>query len=303
MSNVHGFRDVERGQNRGGGGNGGNARPGGSLPLFTSNLNPAGDPRQESFGDMIKYVCCPSLTIYSFMFAITVIDIVIFLAELFYGGVNTQGAFLEAKVSTLDAFGAKNPYKIRYDYQVWRFLLPIFLHANFSHIFYNCVSQLIFGVPLESKCGIRTIILIYFISGIGGNIFSCLLTDGLSVGASTAVFGLLGSQLAFIIVNWKALDYPGSGRDKYLLITILLILFNFLFGSQNDNVDNWGHVGGLIVGIFIGLALIDVGPVENRNEAYERTIKRIGFITVGVFYALGLIIFFAARNPYPVIRL
>jgi membrane associated rhomboid family serine protease len=121
----------------------------------------------------------------------------------------------------------------------------------------------------------------------------------LSVGASTSVFGILGSQLAFIIVNWKALDYPGSGRDKYLLVTVIIIVLNFLFGISNAHVDILGHLGGLIVGIMIGLALIDAGPVDRRNQQYERLVKRIGYGCLVAYFGVGFLLFFTVRDPKP----
>ena len=54
---------------------------------------------------------------------------------------------------------------------------------------------------------------IYLLSGLGGNILSTVLNDSISVGASTAIFGLLGSVVGYLIFNWYALDYPGSSRN------------------------------------------------------------------------------------------
>ena len=74
------------------------------------------------------------------------------------------------------------------------------------------------------------IIIIYFISGIGANIFSSLVSDDIAVGASTSIFGLLGSMLGYLALNWQALNYPGSGRDKFLFVLIIIIFLNFITG-------------------------------------------------------------------------
>mmetsp|Transcript_82058 Transcript_82058/g.123208 ORF Transcript_82058/g.123208 Transcript_82058/m.123208 type:complete len:83 (+) Transcript_82058:293-541(+) len=79
------------------------------------------------------------------------------------------------------------------DYQIWRFLTPVFLHANLMHIFSNGVFQLIFGCSLESTIGTYRTIILYFLSGIGGILFSSLINSYISVGASTAIFGILGA--------------------------------------------------------------------------------------------------------------
>eukprot|EP01017_Pseudomicrothorax_dubius_P030292 TRINITY_DN3766_c0_g1_i1.p1 TRINITY_DN3766_c0_g1~~TRINITY_DN3766_c0_g1_i1.p1 ORF type:complete len:302 (+),score=88.24 TRINITY_DN3766_c0_g1_i1:74-979(+) len=299
MANVHGFRDIERdpGRNRGGGGGGGaGGDPSYSMPFLVSTAS-SGNPRKESFFDMIKYVCCPSFRIYSFMCIISLVDIVVFVLELLYRGIIKGNEFLRPSDEALLDFGGKYPYNMRYKFEIWRFITPVFLHANFSHILYNLISQLIFGIPIEDKTGSVRIMIIYFISGIGGNLFSSLISSGISVGASTAVFGLLGSQLAFLIVNWRAFDYPGSGREKFLFIIIILIFFNFLFGVQNPKIDNWGHLGGLLVGIFLGLFVVK----SIRLQQYEKKVKTIGMVFTAIFFFGGFALFYTVISPLPLV--
>ena len=88
--------------------------------------------------------------------------------------------------------------------------------------------QLIFGIQLEKTHSTKKIILIYLWTGIGGVLFSALMTDLWSVGASCAIMGLLGSILGHIILNWKALDYPGSSRNQIVCFISFIIIFNLL---------------------------------------------------------------------------
>ena len=89
---------------------------------------------------MLKLTCCPSFTIYSFIFFITMIDLAVYVTTLIvsftgsYQGLNND-QFLGPDVMVLDLFGADNPKKIYCDFQVQRFLSPVLLHASFMHIF------------------------------------------------------------------------------------------------------------------------------------------------------------------------
>lgn len=130
------------------------------------------------------------------------------------------------------------------------------------HLFFNITSQLILGSIIEAMIGIKTTMLIYFLSAFGGNIFGAVVSDEPAVGASTAITGLLGGYLAYIIVNWETMNYRGSPRNQMLCFVIVIILFNLMFGvgqSQNNQsyIDNYGHLGGLLAGTFVGMALID----------------------------------------------
>lgn len=82
-------------------------------------------------------------------------------------------------------------------------MTPVFLHGSFQHILYNIVSQLIFGIRLESTIGTPKFIILYFMAGISGNLLSSLVIDFIGVGASTSIFGILGAYLAYIFLNWK----------------------------------------------------------------------------------------------------
>lgn len=98
---------------------------------------------------------------------------------------------------------------------------------------------------------------VYFLSGFGGILFSCLVSDELSVGASTAIYGIMGSLLGVMILNWNALDFPGSPRNQYTCFLVVIIVFSLIggFGGNASNIDVYGHVGGLITGIIAGYSI------------------------------------------------
>lgn len=94
------------------------------------------------------------------------------------------------------------------------------------------------------------------ISGIGGNVFSALIEDSLSVGASTAINGILAAYLGYLLINWKALEPFRHVRNYMMCIIIFFIVINLLMDIGNSAVNNSGHLGGLIVGFFISMAIV-----------------------------------------------
>jgi rhomboid protease GluP len=128
--------------------------------------------------------------------------------------------------------------------QWWRFITPVFLHGSVTHIFFNMYALLSIGSFLERHFGHGRFVLLYFLGAFAGNIFSFLLTDGYSVGASTAVFGLVAAEVIFFYQNRKLF---GSQAKQAISNAGFIIVVNLLIGLS-PGIDNWGHVGGLLGG-------------------------------------------------------
>ena len=249
-------------------------------------------PREENFCDLLKFSCCPTFTWKSFIFWICIFNMIYFIIELAMSS-NIKGEFLEPDVKAIMDLGAKYPYNMKRGY-IWLFVTPIFLHANFMHILSNTVSILLFGINLESTIGIPRTIAIYFISGICGNMFSALITDSISVGASSCIFGLLGSLLAFLILNWEALRPLGFVRCQLLMMIIFILVLNLMVGvGFKTYIDNYAHLGGLLGGLFLGLFILTPMVVT----AYERRMKILGAGLLILFVFIGFLVFYVARNP------
>jgi len=208
---------------------------------------------------MLKFTFCPTFTIFSFIFFITMIDVLIYLTTLIATLAKKypmdSNNFLGPSLIILNDFGCNNPYRMRYEAQIWRFFTPIFLHAGFMHIFSNLMSQMIIGFMLESVMGPFRVAMLYLVSGIGGNLFTALCSpDKPSVGASTSIFGLLACLLAMVFVNWKALDRSPEVRCCLIMFVIFLFLISLLmaFSNAERTIDVFGHLGGFIVGFFFG---------------------------------------------------
>jgi rhomboid protease GluP len=111
---------------------------------------------------------------------------------------------------------------------------------------------------VEYSFGWLKTILIYLVSGIGGNIFSDLTkpSDSLiKVGASTSLFGIIGVILAYVIINWRGLDVIGRMlKCQMIFITVVVVLFILILTPYNSNIDYMGHLGGFITGfLMIGI--------------------------------------------------
>ena len=135
--------------------------------------------------------------------------------------------------------------------QLWRLITPLFLHDStlpygLLHIGFNMYALYLFGRGIEARFGHGRFLLLYFLSGLAGNVFSFLFTPEASLGASTAVFGLLAAETVFIIQNRQML---GSAAGRALSNLFFIAAVNLVFGYVTPGVDNFGHLGGILGGI------------------------------------------------------
>jgi len=142
------------------------------------------------------------------------------------------------------ALGAKANDLIRAG-QIWRFLTPVLLHASVPHILFNMYALLSFGTSLERHFGHRRFLLLYGLSAFTGNVMSFLLSSGYSVGASTAIFGLVGAEGVLLYQNRRLL---GNQFRRAIGNVAFIVGINLLLGLS-PGIDNWGHVGGLLGGL------------------------------------------------------
>lgn len=131
-----------------------------------------------------------------------------FTVSLCVSGI-ASNELLAVPTSSLVKLGAKDPYLMRNEYQVWRFFTPMFLHVSLNHLLSNLITTLIIAPAIEESIGAIKFLTLYILSGIGGILFSALCTEDISCGASTAIYGLIGSYISFLIVNWVYFrDHP-----------------------------------------------------------------------------------------------
>jgi rhomboid protease GluP len=144
--------------------------------------------------------------------------------------------------------------------EVWRLFTAIFIHANIVHIFGNMFFLLIFGLRAEDMFDVKEYLLIYFLSGLAGGFLTLLFLPGsLSVGASGAIFGVLGATVIYI--------RRAIGQS---IISALMYAFFLLAINTGPEVNVAAHLGGLIVGLLLGYLLAATRkPKATYNYRYN----------------------------------
>lgn len=172
---------------------------------------------------------------------LTVLVYVLQLASLFFIGAPAPG------LDWLELYGARINELIRAG-QIWRFFTPALLHASPPHILFNMYALLSFGSGLERHFGHGRFLSLYVLAAFSGNVLSFLFAsdNGYSVGASTAVFGLVAAEGVFLYQNRALLGRQFSSAIGNIIFVVVINLF---FGLAASGIDNWGHIGGLLGGL------------------------------------------------------
>lgn len=155
--------------------------------------------------------------------------------------------------------GAFGVTQIMEDQSYYRIITSMFLHADIQHLFNNMIILYFVGEIVEKKIGHIPYILLYFFSGIVGNVFSAgyeLLTGEYysSIGASGAVFGVEGALLYLVIINHGSMENLTAGRLAFA------ILFSLYSGFTSTGVNNAAHIGGLLMGFAAAVVIVIIRP-------------------------------------------
>lgn len=135
--------------------------------------------------------------------------------------------------------------------EYYRFFTSMFLHADLQHLLSNMIYLYYFGTRLERIYGPVKYLLLYVFCGMSANLFSVLLHDVLAIGASGATYGLLGATLVLV-------KKFGTRYTSMNYATISLFAFLGLgIGFFSQNIDNFGHIGGVLTGCCFGATLRD----------------------------------------------
>lgn len=173
-----------------------------------------------------------------------------------------------------------NNYVLVQNGELYRLFTCMFLHADLLHLACNMYALYCLGPRIEKYYGRFKYLLIYFLSGILASIFSCVFMDEnvLSLGASGAIFGLFGSIIYFTY-------YYRATLQEFLRSSIIPVLIvNLGIGLFIPGIDLFAHIGGLIGGILISMA-IGIGDKNRKSDEINGII-----VFVLMFLALGYII-------------
>ncbi|XP_054784882.1 RHOMBOID-like protein 5 isoform X1 [Prosopis cineraria] len=219
-----------------------------------------------------------------------------------------ENPLLGPSTRTLQKLGALQKELVVEDNEGWRLLTCMFLHAGVIHLIANMFSLLSIGIRLEQEFGFVRIGLLYTLSGFAGSLISMLHLEAsakptISVGASGALFGLLGAMLSELLTNWTIYENKCAALITLLVISALNLSLGFL-----PRVDNSAHVGGFTSGFLLGFVLLmrpQYGYVNRKHIPPGYDVKRkskftfcqyllfvVSLIILIVGYAYSLIMLF-----------
>ncbi|MDE7267164.1 MAG: rhomboid family intramembrane serine protease [Lachnospiraceae bacterium] len=161
--------------------------------------------------------------------------------------------------------GSMNTERILSNGEYYRSITSMFLHGGISHIVSNMIFLIALGEMLERVIGHSKFVLLYFLSGIGGDIFS-MINVVLSrnyytaIGASGAIFGLIGAMLVLVVLNDG--HYEGISIKRM----VLAIVYMVYSGMQSEGINNAAHLGGLVFGVLIMAAMYLMETIRWKRQ-------------------------------------
>lgn len=163
--------------------------------------------------------------------------------------------------------------------QVYRLLTGTFVHIDLIHLLCNGYALYIVGSMVEGYFGKNKFILIYLVSALTGSLLSIAMSSTFSIGASGAIFGLLGSLLYF---GYHYRVYFGS---VILSRIVPIIIINLAIGFMISDIDNFAHIGGLIGGFLISKA-VGINSKDKKSDKINGII--LSTIYIGFLVVLGM---------------
>ena len=161
--------------------------------------------------------------------------------------------------------------------ETWRLFTSMFLHVGLGHLFFNSYALFIFGLEMERLYGPDRYLVIYILSGLFGSLASFAGRGPLvlSAGASGAIFGIIGMNLAFFLLHRQAFGEFGRSR---LSNTLFIIGINLVFGFTVPRIDNMAHIGGLIAGFALGYLLAPRYQVRDQYTTQSRLVDTVSLL-------------------------
>lgn len=229
----------------------------------TDNINKQNESKSK-IAEKIFSFKKPIIT-YSIIF----ICVLVFILMYVLGNGSTDNYTLLLFGANLDALTKNGDY--------YRLLTSMFLHIGIMHLLCNMYSLYIIGKEVENVFGKWKYLVIYILSGIAGSILSLAFNHNtICAGASGAIFGLLGALLYF---GYYYKPYLGATLTRSI---IPVIAINLIVGFLDSGIDNSAHIGGLVGGLLVAMA-VGVPDKSNNNN-------KINGIVLSLIY-FGFIIY------------
>lgn len=203
-----------------------------------------------------------------------------------------SGSILMPTQEVIIDYGAKDSLRL-IGGEWWRLITPVFVHIGLIHFLFNSYAIYILGLQLEPVVGAKYLIPIYFFSGFCGNVASALFTIGISAGASSSIFGMLGCGLVLERAIGRHIRQHTGHRPTRGMYTSLVIV-NLILGFMIPAIDNAAHIGGLLSGIFLTYAVLFIMP----NKLQKRSAVRGVVIVAMVALVAGMGAYFSCSSDF-----
>jgi rhomboid protease GluP len=170
--------------------------------------------------------------------------------------------FLGDSPSSLLQYGANTGVGVLRG-ETWRLFTSMFLHSRLDHFFFNAFALFVLGIEMEQIYNPPRFAIIYILSGLFGSFlgFAGRGPDGASIGASGAIFGVIGMNLAYFLLHRESFGVFGRQR---VTSTLVIIGINLILGFTIPGIDNLAHIGGLIAGLALGYAMAPRYQIVNQ---------------------------------------
>jgi rhomboid protease GluP len=196
----------------------------------------------------------------------------ILVAEIRFGALVSRESII--------AFGALARERVAAG-EYWRLLTAIWLHGGIEHLVGNGIALYILGMVCESAFGPAQFAVLYVLSGLAGSVVSLAVTEGPSVGASGAIFGLQGAAIVLFRQHRDRLLV----RDRRVGFVLLIwALYTIAGGLLEPFIDNGAHIGGALGGALIARQLHPVVLVPLPAERAP-TVRRALWVVVALLAA------------------
>lgn len=181
--------------------------------------------------------------------------------------------------------------------QYWRLLTATFLHSGLMHLAFNGIALYALGPDAERVYGTLRFLVIYFLAGLTGSVASYAFSPAPSVGASGSIFGMFGALAVFFYTTRGLL---GEFGQRQLQSMVGLMVINLVLGfAPGSNIDNYGHIGGLLAGLITGWLLVPRYSIE-RIEFTPTVVRRtnpLGWVGIAALVAVLSMLVAVIRPP------
>lgn len=281
-------------------------------PVSGPGSVPTTAPRALADRETVRFARAVLERPYKFTVVLLVANLFVFLLMWQSSGMTSQ-ALWEFPEPVLLAYGAKLNVLIREQHQWWRLVTPMFVHVNLPHLLVNMYSLWVVGPYVEKLYGSAKFIVFWVLTGIAGVVASYLTVrpgipagaigrflfkgvDVPSAGASGALFGLVGVLFVFGIKFRHEL--PEGFKRAFGTGMLPIILINLFIGYLGRGlIDNAAHVGGLVTGGALALAVNYRRPGEKSGIAVAWKVLQIAMTAIVAVSFLKTVQHF--RDPLP----